>query len=227
VKRVIDRIKGMFLTQELNLFKEFKRHVYLSKRGLELLIDAFESDLEKERELYKEIEKLEKEGDRLSNETTRLILDGAIVVSLQNYLITLMDTLDNILDTIHYLGGETYRRRHFEKLRNKDAIDMEKKILGYLRHSENSINQLMILFDNVISGDWGGVVSQVSRIESLEEEGDDIKHKLIDEIYSKWERIDEPYFSFLTHYIYEIDELQDLSEDASNIILIALQHVIT
>ncbi len=227
VKDVFSKLKDMFITQEITLFQELRRHTELSKKGVDLLIEAYEGNVGKKDHLYKEIEKLEKEGDSLSNEVTRLILDGAIIVSLQNYLITLMDILDNILDTIHFLGGETYRRVYFEKIRTREVRAIEKKVLNYLKHSKKSIEELIKLFDKVISGGWDDIIEITSRIEEIEEEGDDMKHLLIDEIYSKWESIREPYFSYLVHFIYMIDELEDLCEDASNIILITLQHIRT
>jgi predicted phosphate transport protein (TIGR00153 family) len=227
VKDIFSRIKDMLITQEITLFQELRRHTYLSLKAVELLIEAYEGNADRRNHLYRKIEKLEKEGDRLSNEITRLILDGAIIVSLQNYLITLMDILDNILDTIHFLGGETYRREYFEKIRTKEVRAIEKKILNYLKHSMKSIEELIKLLDKVISGEWEDIIDITTRIEEIEEEGDDMKHLLIDEIYSKWEQVREPYFSYLVHFIYMIDELEDLCEDASNIILITLQHIRT
>ena len=90
-----------------------------------------------------------------------------------------------------------------------------------------SIEELIKLLDKVISGEWEDIIDITTRIEEIEEEGDDMKHLLIDEIYSKWEQVREPYFSYLVHFIYMIDELEDLCEGASNIILITLQHIRT
>lgn len=216
-------IRKLFLTTEEELFKKFGRHIKLSCDAIENLIKLYEN--RDDQKLYHWIEKIEKEGDELSSDIVNAILDGAVVVGLQDYLINLTDILDDILDTIHFLGGETLRKKYFDKMRNKEIIEIEDNIGSYIGHSRKSIELLRKLLEETINGDWNRVREIVAMIEQNEEEGDEIKHTLIDEIYREWERIREPYFSHLIHFIYEIDEIEDLAEDASEMILMVLQHI--
>ncbi len=219
-------VKKIFLTSEEELFIKFREHIMLSLNAIDILIKLYGNGEGEDRErLYHWIEKIEKEGDELSSQIINNILDGAIVVNLQNYLITLTDILDDILDTIHFLAGETLRKRYFIKLRNKKVEEIEGNIGDYIIHSKKSIVFLKKLSETVISGEWTEIRKTVVLIERNEEEGDDIKHLLIDEIYKRWEEIKDPYFSHLIHFIYEIDKLEDLAEDASGMILMAIQHI--
>lgn len=222
---LFSRIKELFLTQEVNLFKNMKYHIQLSKEALNLLIDAQSAVSSEKNKIYKKIEEIEKRGDNLANQITQQIFEGAIIVSLQNYLINLVDILDNILDTIHFLAGETYRKRHFKQLISKETLNIESKIKNYLIFTLNSLEKLIELMDIVLEGKWDKVVEIVSEIEKIEEDGDEQKHNLVDEIYSNWQKIKEPYYSYLIHYIYMIDDIQDLTEDTSNIMLLVIQHI--
>lgn len=218
-------IKKIFLTSEETLFNKFREHTMLSLKAIDILIDLYADDKNNKERLYYWIEKIEKQGDELSSQIINAILDGAIMVSLQNYLISLTDILDDILDTIHFLAGETLRKKYFARLKNQKIIEIENNIGNYILHSKKSIELLKKLTEDAINGKWNKIREIVALIERNEEEGDDIKHSLINEIYRGWEEIKEPYFSHLVHFIYEIDELEDLAEDASDMILMALQHI--
>lgn len=219
-------IKRILLTSEETLFSRFREHVMLSLKAIDILIELYSTKEENKKEkLFYWIEKIEKEGDELSNQIINDILDGAIMVNLQNYLISLTDILDDILDTVHFLAGETLRKKYFVQLKNQRIREIEDNIGNYILHSKKSIELLRELTENAVNGKWMGIRGIVTLIERNEEEGDDIKHSLIDEIYKEWKEIKEPYFSHLIHFIYEIDELEDLAEDASNMILMALQHI--
>ena len=223
---IIDKIKDLLSTHEKLMLENIRDHVQLSLDALELLIKQVEEEREDYKQEYKkEIEEMEKRGDKLVSKLTKMILGGAVMVPLQNYLIKLIDIIDNILDTIHFLSGEDYRKLYFKRLRSEKARDIETEILGYLKYTAGALTSLMEMITLAIENKWNEIVAKSEEIETLEERGDDMKHIMIENIYKNWDKIREPYFSYLTQYIYMIDQIQDLIEDASNMLLITIQYM--
>lgn len=223
---IIDKIKDLLSIHEKLMLEYIRDHIQLSVNALELLTKQVEEEREEYKQNYKkEIEEMEKEGDKLVSKLTKMILGGAVMVPLQNYLIKLIDIIDDILDTIHFLSGEDYRKLYFKRLRSEKARDIEIEILEYLKHTQKALTSLMEMITLAINNKWNDIVVKSEEIETLEERGDDMKHIMIENIYKNWDKIREPYFSYLTQYIYMIDQIQDLIEDASNMLLITIQYM--
>lgn len=223
---IIDKIKDLLSTNEKLMLEGIKEHLNLSIKAIKLLINQVKEEKEDKKMTFKkEIENLEKEGDKLVSNLTKMVLGGAVMVPLQNYLLKLVDIFDNILDTIHFLSGEDYRKLYFKRLRSTTARDIEQEILEYLKYTEKILQNLLEMLNLAIENKWESIIRLSERIEVLEEGGDDMKHQMIENIYMNWDKIREPYFSYLTQYIYMIDQIQDLSEDASNMLLITIQYM--
>ncbi len=223
---IFDRLKDLLSTHEKDMLKAIKQHIELSIKALSLLIEQFEREGEEDKKLYRgEIERLEKRGDLSVSKLTKLIFGGAVMVPLQNYLIKLIDIIDDILDTIHFLSGEDYRKLYFKRLRGEKAREVEEEILNYLKYTSKALEKLNEMVTYAINNEWETLVKLSEEVEKIEEEGDDIKHHMIDEIYRNWDKIREPYFSYLTQFIYMVDQIQDLTEDASNMLLITIQYM--
>ena len=223
---IIDKIKNLLSTNEKLMLENIKTHIQLCIEAMDLLIKQVTEEAEEAKErLRRRIENIEKEGDRLVSSQTKMIMGGAIMVPLQNHLVKLIDIIDNILDTIHFLSGEDYRRLYFKRLRSSKAREIEQEIIEYLKFTRSGLDKLLEMIDLAISNQWNQLVESSNKIEEFEEEGDDKKHQMIENIYRNWDKIREPYFSYLTQYVYMIDEIQDLSEDAANMILITIQYM--
>lgn len=223
---IIDKIRDILSTNERLMLECIKDHLNLSIDALEILIKQFNEEREEQKLIFKKkVEDLEKKGDKLVSKLTKMVFGGAVMVPLQNYLLKLIDIFDDILDTIHFLSGEDYRKLYFKRLRSITARDLEQEILEYLKYTKKPLQSLLEMLNLAIDNKWEGIVQTSEKIEALEESGDDMKHQMIENIYRNWDKIREPYFSYLTQYIYMIDEIQDLSEDASNMLLITIQYM--
>jgi uncharacterized protein Yka (UPF0111/DUF47 family) len=56
-------------------------------------------------------------------------------------------------------------------------------------------------------------------IERLEEQGDDVKDAMLDEIYGSWEKLDYASFHNYIQTTIEADDILDLCEDASGLVI--------
>ena len=64
----------------------------------------------------------------------------------------------------------------------------------------------------------GGVISSV-----LEEEGDDVKDSMLDELYGSWEKLDYASFHNYLEITIEADDILDLCEDASDLVIAVMK----
>jgi uncharacterized protein Yka (UPF0111/DUF47 family) len=56
-------------------------------------------------------------------------------------------------------------------------------------------------------------------IERMEEQGDDVKDSMLDEIYGSWEKLDFASFHNYLVTTTEADDILDLCEDASDLVI--------
>ncbi len=225
---LLDLLKKSLTHKERELFTKFEEHIQLSLLAIDILIDIIPTcNYNDIYQKYLKIEEYEKKGDKLASILNELTFTGAIVLGLQSYLTSLIDIVDDILDIIHFLSGEVIRKCYLIELRSDEAAKLEYEICKYMRHSKLAIKKLHDLMELVKSGDWSTIQKIVSEIENIEEEGDSIKHLLLDELYANWKNIREPYFSVIKNFIYEIDKIEDKCEDASNLILLITSYYST
>lgn len=226
MKNILNNLWRKLVKREIEILNRISDLIDLSIKSIDVLLITIDDEGDIDIAL-KTIEEYEKMGDEIVSVLTDSILGGAIMIPLQNYVLKLIDILDDILDTIHVISIEEARKKYFRRIRSKKALEIENKIYRYLKLSRESITKLKILIENIISGEWIELLPLTKEIERMEEEGDDFKNRIIEEIYMNWHNIREPYFSYLTNYTYMIDQIQDLTEDASNMLLMLIQHMRT
>jgi len=61
------------------------------------------------------------------------------------------------------------------------------------------------------------------QIEQLEEEGDDVKDAMLDELYGSWEKLDYASFHNYLETTIEADDILDLCEDASDLVIAVMK----
>ena len=62
-------------------------------------------------------------------------------------------------------------------------------------------------------------MAMAREIEELEEKGDDVKDAMLDEIYGSWEKLDFAAFNNYIRTTIEADDILDLCEDASDLVI--------
>jgi len=224
--KIIDsmrRILSIF-ERENRIFKLLIDHNNLSLQAMDKLIRLIDSrNVDECIEYSKQIETLEKDGDDIAYKLTRSILEGAVTLTLQNNFVELVNTLDNILDKIHFLSKEFVRMKKYFLEETIPLSSISYEIYENLLHSRRSIQSLNKILRTAIEGDINKIKEIRDEIEALEEYGDEMKDKTMDHLYSVGKDIPSHLFSLFRSHIFEIDTIEDLCEDAANQLTIILR----
>jgi uncharacterized protein Yka (UPF0111/DUF47 family) len=222
LSELIRRVKGFFVPGEKDAFMRIQELAGHAEEALQLMVKILSSPGNglKDIESYTErINVLEKEGDKITQSFEEMLGRGSMTASLDYDFGRLADNVDSILDRAHGLSRQIRRvtRRPLREAKEFDS-DIRKEQISLI---EIGLAQLR-LFRKLLSvagSDRDEAVNLAHQIESLEEQGDDVKDSMIDEIYGSWEKLDFASFHNYLETTIEADDILDLCEDASDLVM--------
>jgi uncharacterized protein Yka (UPF0111/DUF47 family) len=221
MSNVIRRIRAFFLPGEKEAFGRISELARLGEDALELLVkilshsgNVAEIEVETGR-----ISTLEKEGDKISQALEEEIGKGSISASLANDFGRLVDCVDSVLDRAHSLSRQL-RRIAKRPLRGPEEFDASFR-KEQVRLVEIGRKELRILREllSTAGSDRTKAYAMAREIEELEEKGDDVKDTMLDEVYGSWEKLDYASFNNYIQTTIEADDILDLCEDASDLVI--------
>jgi uncharacterized protein Yka (UPF0111/DUF47 family) len=219
---LLRRVKGFFVPGERDAFLRIQELAGLAEEALLLLVKILSrpSNGLKDIESYTErINLLEKDGDRIAQSLEEMIGRGSMTASLDYDFARLADNVDSILDRAHGLSRQLRRvtRRPLREAKEFDS-DFRKEQISLI---EIGLAQLRIFRKllNTAGSDRNTAIDLARQIESLEEQGDDVKDSMLDEIYGSWEKLDYASFHNYLETTIEADDILDLCEDASDLVM--------
>lgn len=227
---IIQRAKRFFRTGEEEAFGRLNELAGLGEEALGLLVkilakphshnEAGESEDLTEVSFYtQKISALEKEGDVLSQSLEELLGKGSISASSLNEFDRLIDNVDDILDSAHSLSRQLKRVTKHPLRETKEVEDSIRK--GQVELVEIGLKQVRMLRELLaLAGrDMVKATDLAREIEKLEEQGDDVKDAMLDEIYGSWQKLDYASFHNFIETTIEADDILDGCEDASDLIV--------
>lgn len=222
MSELLKRVKGFFVPGEKDAFMRIQDLAGLAEEALQLMIKILASpgnglaDIESYTE---RINILEKNGDKITQSIEEMIGRGSMTASLDYDFGRLADNVDSILDRAHGLSRQIRRvtRRPLREAKEFDS-DIRKEQISLI---EIGLAQLRLFRKllNVAGSNRNEAVDLAREIENLEEQGDDVKDAMIDEIYGSWEKLDFASFNNYLETTIEADDILDLCEDASDIVM--------
>lgn len=213
-----------FFKPETRLFTHLIEHLKLTLKALKILTEIIkEEDLDVSFSKVKDIEILEKKGDEIIYNITQNILKGAVTLTVQHNLIGLINTIDDILDTIHFLSKDVHRIKESFELKEIDKIGIMNDFEYNIQHSIKVVEKLKKLLEEAAAGnDIEKIIQLRNEIEELEEKGDEIKDRTMEKLYMHGLKLDPVLFMLIRSYIFDIDDIEDSCEDAANMITTVL-----
>ncbi len=203
------RVKGFFVPGEKDAFLRIQELAGLGEESLELLVKILSSSangpsngthngLHEIETCTERINVLEKMGDKITQSFEEMLGRGSITASIEYDFGRLADNVDSILDRAHGLSRQLIeigltQLRAFRKL---------------LTIAGTNRNQAIEL---------------AREIERLEEQGDDVKDAMLDELYGSWEKLDYASFHNYLETTIEADDILDLCEDASDLVIAVMK----
>lgn len=208
----MQRIKRIFTSGVEDVKAKLASHLELSRQSLEVLLQLLsarataKSDVD---EAMRKITALEREGDEIIRGLVDEVTQGAVVPTVTNLVLILLDNVDNVLDLIYFAVKEIRRGFHLWQKEGVYAIAANE-----VREIFNLIKSMLEYFQKMLSAGKVEEVKHYARIiSSLEEEIDDIKEDVLDKIYGL--DLTAVEFNHLVTLVFTADKIADNIQDAA------------
>ena len=222
MSKIIHRVKTFFIPGEKEAFARISQLAGLGEDALDLLVKILsrtDNNIVMVEQDTGKISELEKQGDSITQSLEEEIGRGSITASLANDFGRLIDCVDSVLDRAHAVSRQLRRmsKGPVRKSREFDASFRKEQI----RLVEIGRQELRILRELLATAgsDRTKAMVMAREIEELEEKGDDVKDAMLDEIYGSWEKLDFAAFNNYIQTTIEADDILDLCEDASDLVI--------
>jgi len=222
LNKIIHRVKTFFIPGEKEAFERISLLAGLGEDALVLLVKILsrtDNNLAMVESDTGKISELEKEGDRITQSIEEEIGRGSISASLANDFGRLVDCVDSVLDRAHAVSrqlrrmaqGPVHKSREFDASFRKEQV----RLVEIGRQELRLLRELLA----TAGSDRTKAMAMAREIEELEEKGDDVKDAMLDEIYGSWEKLDFAAFNNYIRTTIEADDILDLCEDASDLVI--------
>jgi predicted phosphate transport protein (TIGR00153 family) len=208
----VQRLKKIFSTGLEDIREKIGDHIALSQESL-LILQGLLLNKSLDRsavdEAVRKVTALEREGDEIVRDLMDKVAQGAVVPTVTNVVMVMLDNVDNVLDMIYFAIKEVKRGHHLwtneqvyavVSAEVKEMLDLSKTMLEYLQNMLNA-------------RDVDDTRRYARLISSLEEEIDEIKENILDRIYGL--ELSAVAFNHLVSLVYTADKIADNIQDAA------------
>lgn len=208
----MQRLKKIFSTGLEDIREKIGDHIALSQESL-LILQGLLLNKSLDRsavdEAVRKVTALEREGDEIVRDLMDKVAQGAVVPTVTNVVMVMLDNVDNVLDMIYFAIKEVKRGHHLwtneqvyavVSAEVKEMLDLSKTMLEYLQNMLNA-------------RDVDDTRRYARLISSLEEEIDEIKENILDRIYGL--ELSAVAFNHLVSLVYTADKIADNIQDAA------------
>lgn len=208
----MQRLKKIFSTGLEDIREKIGDHIALSQESLLILQGLIVNkslDTSAVDEAVRKATALEREGDEIVRDLMDKVAQGAVVPTITNVVMVMLDNVDNVLDMIYFAIKEVKRGHHLwtneqvyavVSAEVKEMLDLSKTMLEYLQNMLNA-------------RDVDDIRRYARLISSLEEEIDEIKENILDRIYGL--ELSAVAFNHLVSLVYTADKIADNIQDAA------------
>jgi len=208
----VQRLKKIFSTGLEDIREKIGDHIALSQESL-LILQGLLLNKSLDRsavdEAVRKVTALEREGDEIVRDLMDKVAQGAVVPTITNVVMVMLDNVDNVLDMIYFAIKEVKRGYHLWTSEQvyavvsaevKEMLGLSKTMLEYLQNMLNA-------------KDVDDTRRYARLISSLEEEIDEIKENILDRVYGL--ELSAVAFNHLVSLVYTADKIADNIQDAA------------
>jgi len=216
----LKEFKGILLIGEKSIFNELYRIITIAAQANEILKVMYQnaSNVQLLHDKMRDIRTLEKKSDEIAFNLIEDITSGAVSPNIIDGLIESVRSADNILDVIFYLSRELARM---------SKVDTSNLSLQQLNEWTQIYTKILQLVDQALirlrtmlsTSEVSSILQLRKEIESLEEEGDDIKDAAFDKLYYLAKELHFLQFFHYSEMLHKCDDLLDNNEDLADIIV--------
>ncbi len=212
--------KGILLIGEKSIFNELYRIITIAAQANEILKVMYQnaSNVQLLHDKMRDVRTLEKKSDEIAFNLNEDITSGAVSPNIIDGLIESVRSADNIVDIIFYLSRELARM---------SKVDTSNLSLQQLNEWTEIYTKILQLVDQALirlrtmlsTSEVSSILQLRKEIESLEEEGDDIKDAAFDKLYYLAKELHFLQFFHYSEMLHKCDDLLDNNEDLADIIV--------
>lgn len=212
-------LKRIMVVGERSVLQQLTGFTDMAQTTASLLKEMLSIEDDKKGQINNQIKKYEKEADELAMSIRQQITGGAISSNLMDNLITLVETCDDLLDKSYFISREI--RRVHENAHKFDQYATEELEKGYkvcreiLDVTLVAVEQVSVLLE---ASDSRVIDEARRKIEKMEEQVDDLKDNLIDDLYTNADTLPYIIFIHLTELVHKLDDMLDDCEDISDLV---------
>jgi uncharacterized protein len=216
----LKNFKGILVLGERNIFGELSQIISIATQANTILKIMF-NDCGNNQALTENmhaVRALEKKSDEIAFRLSEDITAGAVSPNLIDELIESTNLADNIVDIIFYLSRELSRMTkanstNFAVHQEVEWTEVYTQMLALVNKALPKL-QLMLSTGNVPQ-----ILQLRKEIETLEEQGDDIKDAGFDKLYSMASGLHFLQFYHYSEMLHKSDDILDTCEDLSDVIV--------
>ena len=213
-------LKRVLVIGEKNIFSELTQIVAIAKQANVLMLEMLK-DPKNQKALngyMQSIKQLEKESDDVAFKVGEDITAGAVSPNIIDNLLAALHLADDIVDTYYYLSRELNRMSK-AKFPYSEALEETEWAALFRSLLELAEKALAKLDEAFLVSDLGELLQLRKEIEVLEEQGDDIKDEGFDQLYCEAPSIHYLQFYHYTELLHKFDDILDICEDLSDLIV--------
>jgi len=216
------RVRGFFVPGEKDAFLRIQELAGLGEESLELVVKILSSSgngtgngshngLHDIEICTERINILEKMGDKITQSFEEMLGRGSITASIEYDFGRLADNVDSILDRAHGLSRQLRRvtRRPLREAKEFDAAN-RKEMIHLIEIGLTQLRAFRKLLA-VAGTNRNEAIELARQIEQLEE------------LYGSWEKLDYASFHNYLETTIEADDILDLCEDASDLVIAVMK----
>ncbi len=219
-------LKGILVVGEKTIFSELAQIVDIAAQANILVSKMFKMDY-KENELSQllhDVQLLEKKSDEIAFKISEDITGGAISPNIIDNLLDCVQTADDIVDTYYYIGREINRMaRAYASGFQQHHTDWDSVYGNMLALSEKSLSKLKQALSSSLTAE---ILEIRKEIETLEEQGDDVKDAGFDRLYSVTAQLHYLEFAHYSELLHKCDDVLDSCEDFSDLIVSVVSSIL-
>jgi len=220
-------LKRVLVIGEQNIFSELTQIVTIAKQANALMVNMLK-DSNNQKNLddgMQGIRQLEKKSDEVAFKVGEDITTGAVSPNIIDNLLAAVHLADDIVDLYYYLSRELYRMSkakfpYSEAIEETEWTALFKSLLDLADKALTKLNEAFLI------SDLGQLLQLRKEIETLEEQGDDIKDEGFDQLYCEAPSIHYLQFYHYTEMLHKFDDILDSCEDLSDLIVSIITSIV-
>lgn len=213
-------LRGILVIGERNIFAELAEIITIAAEAnaiTKIMFKTGYNDQALTENMYA-IKSLEKKSDAIAFKLSEDITGGAVSPNLIDNLIECSQVADNLVDLYYYLSRELCRMAKanltdFNVHQEAEWVSLFENMLDLADKSLSKLKQALS------TGSVPEILQLRKEIETIEEEGDDIKDTGFDKLYASASKIHFLQFYHYSELLHKCDDLLDSCEDLSDLIV--------